>query len=164
MRSKRTGKIEYDLTHTQKKFTRKALVVAFKITQNFLPFFPDFISVLFSRLFPGLENCWANFKPFTRIQDSVRTLLTHLRKGFCEGFSLRSRRFRLLSEQKKKRGMGFSVLTAREMKRKPKNERGGRWSLCTPPRSFTCTIFRVVFESCSSFFAPKPHGNACYAG
>ena len=25
-------------------------------------------------------------------------------------------------------------------------------------------IFRAVFDSCSSFFAPKPHRNACYAG
>ena len=25
-------------------------------------------------------------------------------------------------------------------------------------------IFRAVFDSRSSFFAPKPHGNACYAG
>ena len=25
-------------------------------------------------------------------------------------------------------------------------------------------FFRVVFDSRSSFFAPKPHGNACYAG
>ena len=33
-----------------------------------------------------------------------------------------------------------------------------------PPRSFTCTIFRAVFDSCSSFLAPKPHGNAWYAG
>ena len=28
----------------------------------------------------------------------------------------------------------------------------------------TCAIFRVVFDSRSLFFAPKPHGNACYAG
>ena len=35
-------------------------------------------------------------------------------------FSLRSKRFRLVSEQKKKKqGTGFSVLTAREMKREP---------------------------------------------
>ena len=27
-----------------------------------------------------------------------------------------------------------------------------------------CAIFRAVFDSRSSFFAPKPHGNACYAG
>ena len=32
-----------------------------------------------------------------------------------------------------------------------------------PPRSFTCVIFPTVFDSCSSFFAPKPHRNACYA-
>ena len=29
----------------------------------------------FSRLFQGLENCWANFKTFSRIQYTVRTLL-----------------------------------------------------------------------------------------
>ena len=34
----------------------------------------------------------------------------------------------------------------------------------TPPRSFTYAIFRAVFDSRSLFFAPKPHGNACYAG
>ena len=36
----------------------------------------------------------------------------------------------------------------------------------TPPptHSFTRTIFRTVFDSCSQFLAPKPHGNACYAG
>ena len=34
----------------------------------------------------------------------------------------------------------------------------------TPPRSFTYAIFRAVFDSRSSFFAPKQHGNACYAG
>ena len=33
-----------------------------------------------------------------------------------------------------------------------------------PPRSFTYAIFRAVFDSRSSFFAPKPHENACYAG
>ena len=38
--------------------------------------------------------------------------------------------------------------------------------LSSPPplRSFTCAIFRAVFDSRSSFFAPKPHGNSCYAG
>ena len=29
---------------------------------------------------------------------------------------------------------------------------------------YTCAIFRVVFDSGSSFCAPKLHGNACYAG
>ena len=33
-----------------------------------------------------------------------------------------------------------------------------------PPRSFTCAISRAVFDYCSSFFAPKPHRNTCYAG
>ena len=28
----------------------------------------------------------------------------------------------------------------------------------------TCAILRAVFDSRPSFFAPKPHGNACYAG
>ena len=32
-----------------------------------------------------------------------------------------------------------------------------------PPRSFTCAIFRAVCDSCSSFFAPKPHRNASSA-
>ena len=45
------------------------------------------------------------------------------------GPSLRSKRFRLVSEQrntKEGRGRGLSVLTARKMKREPKSERGGR--------------------------------------
>ena len=32
------------------------------------------------------------------------------------------------------------------------------------PRSLNCAIFCAVFDSRSSFFAPKPLGNACYAG
>ena len=64
------------------------------------------------------------------------------------------------------------ILAPREMKREPKNERGGRGrgreetflSSPLPPRSFTCTIFRAVFDFRSSFFAPKPHENACYLG
>ena len=67
--------------------------------------------------------------------------------------SMRSKRFRLISEQTKRdHGRGFSVLIAREIKLEP------------PPPSFTCAIFRAVFDSCSSFFALKPHRNACYAG
>ena len=49
------------------------------------------------------------------------------------------------------------VMAAREMKREPKNERGGRErGRKETPRYFTCTIFRAVFDSRSSFFAPKP--------
>ena len=33
-----------------------------------------------------------------------------------------------------------------------------------PPRSFTYAVFRAIFDYRSPFFAPKPHGNACYAG
>ena len=40
--------------------------------------------------------------------------------------SLRSKRFRLVSEQRNTEELGLSVLTAREMKREPKSERGGR--------------------------------------
>ena len=52
---------------------------------------------------------------------------------------LRSKRFRLVSEQKKPEEWDFGFC------------------------SFTCAIFRAVFVSCSLFFAPKLHRNACYA-
>ena len=60
------------------------------------------------------------------------------------------------------RGTGFSVLSARKMKREPKNERVGRGMevsfLPSPPtRSLTRPIFRTVIDSLFSFFAPKPH-------
>ena len=96
--------------------------------------------------------------------DAIRTTRIHsafipvtgLKCSCGKISSPRSKRFRLVSEQNKIRGTGFSVLTAREKKREP--------FFPTPSRSFTCAIFRAVFDSCSSFFAPKPHGNACYAG
>ena len=49
------------------------------------------------------------------------------------------------------------------------NEEGGVRGLglgSSPPspRSISRAIFRAVFDSTSAFFAPKPHGNACYAG
>ena len=42
--------------------------------------------------------------------------------------SLRSKRFRFVSEQRKTEepGTGFSILAPREMKQEPKNESGGR--------------------------------------
>ena len=42
------------------------------------------------------------------------------------------------------------------MKQEPKNESGGRL--------FYLRHFRAVFDYRSSFFAPKLHENACYAG
>ena len=47
-----------------------------------------------------------------------------------------------------------------------RNEKRAKSFLSSPPPpcSFTYVIFRAVFDSRSSFFAPKPHGNACYAG
>ena len=96
--------------------------------------------------------------------DAIRTARIHsalipvtgLKCSCGKISSLRSKRFRLVSEQNKNGGTGFSVLTAREMKREP--------FFSTPPRSFTCATFRAVFDSCSSFFTPKPHRNACHAG
>ena len=102
--------------------------------------------------------------------DSCRSQISH---------SLRSKPFRLVSEQRK-----TSVLTAREIEREPKDEKRGRWgggggrrketpaekpplpylSSLPPPCCFTRAIFGAVFDSRSWFFAPKPHGNACYAG
>ena len=55
------------------KFTYEALSVALDKKRKSFYHFSHSLS-LFSRLFPGLENCWANFKTFSRIQDSVRTL------------------------------------------------------------------------------------------
>ena len=50
------------------------MYVTLKKLKTFYHFFKTL--ALFSRLFPGLKNCWANFKIFSRIQDSVRTLCT----------------------------------------------------------------------------------------
>ena len=56
MHCKPTANIEYDLTKTY-----KSTCCSFqKIPQDFLPFFQTLS--LFYRLFPGLENRWANFK------------------------------------------------------------------------------------------------------
>ena len=73
-------------------------------------------------------------------------------------------------EFKKDQGTGFLVSAAREMEREPKKmkEGGGGGKGSFPPHLlpwyFTGAIFRAVFDSRSSFFAPKPHGEACYAG
>ena len=73
MSCKHAGEIEYDGFFQNEKleiFTYKALDISWKKKLDILPFFQS----LLSRLFAGLENCWANFKTFSRIQDSGRTL------------------------------------------------------------------------------------------
>ena len=63
---------------------------------------------------------------------------------------------------------GFGRARNETRAKKMKEGRGGGegrfLSSPPPPRSFTCAIFRAVSDSRSSFFNPKPHGNACYAG
>ena len=71
--------------------------------------------------------------------------------GSC--FSLRSKRFRLVSEQKETVEGDFRFWP-----------REKQYENHPPPLSFICAIFCVVFHSCSLFFAPKRHRNACYAG
>jgi len=83
--------------------------------------------------------------------------------------SLRSKRFCLVSEQRKTEERGFRFRPREKWNESQKNERGGRGrgrnlSSPLPPRSFTGPIFHAVFDSRSSVFAPKPHGKACYAG
>ena len=55
------------------KHTKSASRSFEKKTQDSLPSFQT--CALFSRLFPGLENCWTFFKTFSRIQDSAGTLM-----------------------------------------------------------------------------------------
>ena len=87
------------------------------------------------------------------------------------GRSLRSKRFSVVSEQKKndeRRGTGFSVLAGRKMEREPKMKEGGEGKfpsfLPHPlPALLLDTFFARSFDTRSLFFAPKRHGNACYA-
>ena len=91
----------------------------------------------------------SNFFPAIEIYS--HTLDASVSNGFSRSFynlsllyfSLRSKRFVLVSEQKKTGNGIFGFDRAR-------NE--------------TRAIFRAVFDSCSSFFALKPHRNDCYAG
>ena len=96
------------------------------------------------------------------------TILIRLCRVIVGG--LRSKRFRLVSGQKKTvEDFGFDRARNEMRTKKWKREEGeGKkgfllLSSPLPPRSFACAIFRAVFDSCSSFFAPKPHRNACYA-
>ena len=48
-------------------------------------------------------------------------------------------------------------------KERPRNGILGFGRAKNETRAKKCAIFRAVSDSRSSFFAPKPHGNACYA-
>ena len=86
--------------------------------------------------------------------------------------SLRSKRFRFVSGQKKTLE-DFRFWQREKSNENQKMKEGGRGrgrkdSFFFLPHSlptlFACAIFRGVFDSCSSFFASKPHSNACYSG
>ena len=89
--------------------------------------------------------------------------------------SLRSKRFCLISEQRSRKTeeRDFRFWPHEKWNEGQKMKEGGGGGegrkpslpfFPTPPRSFTRAIFHAVFDSRSSFFTPKPHGNACYAG
>ena len=82
--------------------------------------------------------------------------------------SLRSKRFRLVSEQRNTEEGDFRFWPREKwnesQKVKEGEVEGKEGNFLTPPRSFTCATFLAVFDSRSSFFSPKPHRNTCYAG
>ena len=79
------------------------------------------------------------------------------------GLSLRSKRFSLVSKQKK-RGTGFSVLTAREMKREPKNERGGETLTPNPALLLAPFFVRSLALVPRSLLLNRTETGACYSG
>ena len=85
------------------------------------------------------------------------------------GRSLRSKRFSVVSEQKEneeRRGTGLSVFVGRKMGWEPKMKEAGRGTSLPPhplPVLLLATFFARSFDTHSLFFAPKRHGNACYA-
>ena len=83
------------------------------------------------------------------------------RYPFYAPHSLRSKRFRSVSEQRKTEEWESQFWPREKWNKSQKMKVGGGGGA---PGSFTCAIFRAVFDSCSSFFVPKPHRNACYAG
>ena len=82
-----------------------------------------------------VEVCHWGLQSLTQFETKT------IRFTFHDPYSLRSKRFRLVSEQRK--------TEERDSQFWPRK----KW-----------TIFHAVFDSRSSFFAPKPHGNTCYAG
>ena len=88
----------------------------------------------------------------------------------CIFSSLRSKRFRLVLEKRKTKEWDFRFGQREKWNENQKKKkeggrgRGRNLSSPPPPHSFPSAIFRAVFDSRSSFFGPKPHGKACYAG
>ena len=87
-------------------------------------------------------------------------------------YSLRRKCFRLVSEQKKTEDrndarnkiLGFGRARNETSAKKWKRGRGRKkvsFLSSSPPSPLFCLRH---FDSRSPFFAPKPHGNACYAG
>ena len=83
------------------------------------------------------------------------------------GRSLRSKRFSVVSRTRNDEELDFHFWPGEKWDESQKwKKRGGEVSSLSsppPPRSFTRHIFRAVFDTLSLFFAPKRHGNACYA-
>ena len=66
-------KLPLGAPETRKTFHLWSTCCSFqKKKRRLLPFFQDFPSIF--QHFPCLENCWANFKTFSTIQDTVRAL------------------------------------------------------------------------------------------
>ena len=95
------------------------------MTMRFFTFHSFLSLVVLVQIAQGTEN--SEEKPVQEPEVSTEAPSSNDETQATES-SLRSiKRFRLVSEQKKTvEGDQFSVLIAREMKRKPKNERGGR--------------------------------------
>ena len=88
--------------------------------------------------------------------DRSRCCWQHLQEA-----RLRSKRFRLISEQRKTEEGDFRFWPREKWNESQKKKEGGggrgrkETFFPTPPRSFSCDIFRAVFNSRSSFFAQK---------
>ena len=91
-----------------------------------------------TRLLPGSVGSF-----YVRVADVFIVLLY-----MCN--SLRSKRFRLVSEQRKTR-------------ERPRKGTFGFDRARNETRATSAT-FLAVFDSRPSFFSPKPYRNACYAG
>ena len=83
--------------------------------------------------------------------------------------SPRRKRFRLVSaEQRQTEERDFRSWPRKKWSESAKMKEGGGEERKPPtnplPALLLAPFFRAVFDSPSSFFAPKLHGNACYAG